>query len=75
MSLGSKNKHIDLRYLKLQDWVKMRKIKIGTVPSEEMMADLGTKNLGPKQFCLLRDWMSGYIHVVTFMREVEKLEE
>ena len=53
----------------------MRKIKIGTVPSEEMMADLGTKNLGPKQFCLLRDWMSGYIHVATFMAEVEKLEE
>ena len=75
MSLGSKNKHIDLRYLKLKDWVKMRKIKIGTVPSEEMMADLGTKNLGPKQFCLLRDWMSGYIHVATFMAEVEKLEE
>ena len=39
------------------------------------MADLGTKNLGPKQFCLLRDWMSGYIHVATFMGEVEKLEE
>ena len=48
-----------------------RKMKIGTVPSEEMMADLGTRNLGPKQFCSLGDWMTGYIHVATFMGEVE----
>ena len=60
MSLGSTNKFADVRYLMLKEWNRLRRIKVYSLRTHEMIADIFTKALGKLQFVRLRDRLTGY---------------
>jgi hypothetical protein len=51
------NKHIEIRYHYLREQVEKGNIKIYHVPTNENVADLLTKNLGPTKFLYLRKYL------------------
>ena len=63
MSLGSKNKHVELRCLKTKEWHRRAFIEIETERTVDMVADFLTKNLDVAQFEYLRDWATGYSYL------------
>ena len=52
--------HLDMRLWKLKERVENNEIRLVYSPTHEMLADIATKALGPKQFEYLRDLMTGY---------------
>ena len=53
---GSRNKHIDIKYLAIKERVNEKKVVIEHVSTELMLADLLTKGLPPSRF---KDHVSG----------------
>ena len=59
-NLASKTKHMDIRVWKLKERIDDRLIVLEFCSTHDMLADLGTKPLGIKQFQYLRDFANGY---------------
>jgi len=55
---GFKVKGIDLKYQKVRDYVERKEFAIEYCPSEEMIADIVMKPLGPTQFRKLRSLLN-----------------
>jgi hypothetical protein len=53
-----KVKGIDLKYHNIRDYVERKEFAIEYCPSEEMIADILTKPLGPTQFRKLRSLLN-----------------
>ena len=67
----SRTKHIDLRYHMIRDNVKKNNIKVEICPTQEMVADIMTKPLGPDLHSRTIMKMIGYADVMS--RPGEKL--
>jgi hypothetical protein len=52
--VNQRTKHIDVRYQFIKDLIKQKKIDIQFCPTEEMIADVFTKPLGPILFSKLK---------------------
>eukprot|EP00644_Phytophthora_capsici_P003928 jgi/Phyca11/108239/e_gw1.15.113.1 len=52
---GYKVKCVDLKFHKIRDFVERGVFEVTYCPSEENVADIFTKPLGPQQFCRLRE--------------------
>ena len=59
-SLSMKTRGTDLRVLTLRNKVEDLKVVPIYLPTLDMLADIGTKALGDKQFAYLRDLLTGY---------------
>ena len=59
-SLAKKSRAMDVRVLSIRNKIEDRKVVPHYLSTEKMIADIGTKALDPKQFCLLRDKLCGY---------------
>jgi len=59
-SMNSTTRHLDMRLWKLKERVYNNEIRLVYCPTHEMLADIATKALGPKQFEYLRDLMTVY---------------
>jgi hypothetical protein len=59
-SLAKKTRALGIRILSIRNKIEDMKVVPHYLPTEKMIADIGTKALDPKQFCLLRDKLCGY---------------
>jgi hypothetical protein len=59
-SLAKKSRAMDVRVLSIRNKIEDMKVVPHYLSTEKMIADIGTKALDPKQFCLLRDKLCGY---------------
>ena len=59
-SLPNKSKAMDIRVLSARNKVEDGQVVPKYVDTLNMLADIGTKALEPKQFTFLRDLMNGY---------------
>jgi hypothetical protein len=59
-SLAKKTRALGIRVLSIRNKIEDMKVVPHYLPTEKMIADIGTKALDPKQFCLLRDKLCGY---------------
>ncbi len=59
-ALAKKSRAMDLKVLTLRNKVEDMKCVPMYLKTTEMLADIGTKALGPKLFCYLRDKLCGY---------------
>jgi len=50
----SRNKHIDVQYYAIQDFVTQGKVKLFYFEGNKSPADMSTKNLGQVKFCKFR---------------------
>ena len=62
MSLGSVNKHVELKYLKSKEWKSKGKLSGSYCNTSSQLSDLFTKNLSPSKFNLLGDQITGYAY-------------
>ena len=62
MSLGSVNKHVELKYLKSKEWKTEGKLSGNYCSTHSQLSDLFTKNLSPSKFNLLGDQITGYAY-------------
>ena len=62
MSLGSVNKHVELKYLKSKEWKSEGKLSGSYCNTNSQLSDLFTKNLSPSKFNLLGDQITGYAY-------------
>ena len=59
-SLSKQSRHVDRKILAARNKIEDGDIMPKYIRTEEMVADIGTKALGDKQFVYLRDQMNGY---------------
>ena len=59
-SLAKKSKALDIRVFGIRNRLEDQHLELKYISTVEMVADLGTKNLGPVRFKMLRDIMNGY---------------
>ena len=59
-SMNATTRHFDLRVWKLKERVTNKEVRLVFCSTHDMLADIATKALGPKQFEYLRDLMTGY---------------
>ena len=59
-SLAKKTRALGIRVLSIRNKIEDMKVVPHYLPTEKMIAVIGTKALDPKQFCLLRDKLCGY---------------
>jgi hypothetical protein len=59
-SLAKKTRALGIRVLSIRNKIEDMKVVPHYLPTEKMIAVIGTKALDPKQFCLLRDKFCGY---------------
>ena len=69
-SLAKKSKALDIRVFGIRNRLEDQHLELKYISTVEMVADLGTKNLGPIRFKLLRDIMNGYALVRASGRKV-----
>ena len=58
--MSESTKHMDVRVFKVRGRIEDQEVYLEYVSTCEMIADLGTKALGARQFTYLRDLMNGY---------------
>jgi len=58
--MSESTKHMDVRVFKVRERIEDQEVYLEYVSTCEMIADLGTKALGARQFTYLRDLMNGY---------------
>lgn len=58
--LAKKTRAMDMRTLSVRNKIEDRKVVPLYIQTTSMLADIGTKCLDEKQFCLLRDVINGY---------------
>ncbi len=59
-SLSKQSRHVDRKILAARNKIEDGQIMPKYIRTEEMVADIGMKALGDKQFVYLRDQMNGY---------------
>ena len=59
-SLAKKTRAMEVRVLSIRNKIEDMKVVPHYLSTEKMIADIGTKALDPKQFCVLRDKLCGY---------------
>jgi hypothetical protein len=59
-SLSKQSRHVDRKILAARNKIEDGDVMPKYIRTEEMVADIGTKALGDKQFVYLRDQMNGY---------------
>jgi hypothetical protein len=59
-SLAKKTRALGIRVLSIRNKIEDMKVVPHYLKTDKMIADIGTKALDPKQFCLLRDKLCGY---------------
>jgi hypothetical protein len=59
-SLAKKTRAMEVRVLSIRNKIEDMKVVPHYLCTEKMIADIGTKALDPKQFCVLRDKLCGY---------------
>jgi hypothetical protein len=59
-SLAKKTRALGVRILSIRNKIEDMKVVPHYLSTDKMIADIGTKALDPKQFCLLRDKLCGY---------------
>ena len=59
-SLAKKTRALGVRILSIRNKIEDMKVVPHYLSTEKMIADIGTKALDPKRFCLLRDKLCGY---------------
>ena len=69
-SLAKKSKALDIRVFGIRNRLEDQHLELKYISTVEMVADLGTKNLGPVRFKFLRDIMNGYALVRASGRKV-----
>jgi len=57
---SGRSKHIELRYLVVREYISSGSITMDYLPTDDMLADMFTKPLGPTQFIKLRDIVMGH---------------
>ncbi|OWZ11400.1 polyprotein, partial [Phytophthora megakarya] len=58
VSSGYKVRSVDLKFHKVRDFVERKVFRVEYCPSEDNLADIFTKPLGPQQFCKLRQMLN-----------------
>jgi len=58
--MSDSTKHMDIRVFKIRERIEDQEVHLEYCRTVEMLADIGTKALGAKQFVYLRDLMNGY---------------
>ena len=61
----SRTKHIDIRYHMIRDNVKKENVKVEICPTQEMVADIMTKPLGPDLHEQATLQMMGYVDIIS----------
>ena len=59
-ALAKKTRAMDMRVMTIRNKIEDMKVVPHYLSTEKMIADIGTKALDPKQFCVLRDKLCGY---------------
>jgi hypothetical protein len=59
-SLSKQSRHIDRKVLTARNKIEDGEVLPKYCRTEDMIADIGTKALSDKQFCYLRDLLTGY---------------
>jgi hypothetical protein len=59
-SLAKKTRALGVRILSIRNKIEDMKVVPHYLSTDKMIADIGTKALDPRQFCLLRDKLCGY---------------
>ena len=70
-SLAKKSKALDIRVFGIRNRLEDQHLELKYVNTVAMVADIGTKNLGPVRFKMLRDIMNGYALVRASGRKVQ----
>ena len=58
--MSESTKHMDVRVFKVRERIEDQEVYLQYVSTCQMIADIGTKALGARQFTFLRDMMNGY---------------
>jgi hypothetical protein len=58
--MSESTKHMDVRVFKVRERIEDQEVYLKFLGTCEMIADIGTKALGARQFTFLRDMMNGY---------------
>ena len=69
--MAKKSKALDIRVFGIRNRLEDQHLELKYVSTVAMVADLGTKNLGPVRFKMLRDIMNGYALVRASGRKVQ----
>ena len=67
-----KSRHLDLRYNIVRENIENHIIKLFYLPTDHMIADIGTKALAPAVFYRLRDYLLGHIHLPQFLDYIQQ---
>ena len=59
-ALGKRSKAMDIQVYALRDRIVDQEVQLVYCPTEEMVADIGTKALGKTKFTYLRNLVTGY---------------
>ena len=59
-ALGKRSKAMDTHIYALRDRIVDQEVQLEYCPTEEMVADIGTKSLGKTKFAYFRDLLAGY---------------
>ena len=67
-----KSRHLDLRYNIVRENIENNIIKLFYLPTDHMIADIGTKALAPAVFYRLRDYLLGHIPLPQFLDYIQQ---
>ena len=71
-SNGGHTRHLSLRFSIVRDNIERGITRMFYLPTERMIADIGTKALSPAVFERLRDFLLGHIMLPDFIEYIEK---
>jgi hypothetical protein len=66
-----KSRHMDLRYNIVRENIENNIIRLFYLPTDHMIADIGTKALAPAVFYRLRDYLLGHITLPYFLEYIQ----
>jgi hypothetical protein len=66
-----KSRHMDLRYNIVRENIENNIIRLFYLPTDHMIADIGTKALAPAVFYRLRDYLIGHITLPYFLEYIQ----
>jgi len=73
-SNGGHTRHLSLRFSIVRDNIERGITRMFYLPTERMIADIGTKALSPAVFERLRDFLLGHIMLPDFIEYIEKFD-
>jgi len=66
-----KSRHLDLRYNIVRENIENQIIRLFYLPTDHMIADIGTKALAPAVFFRLRDYLLGHVTLPYFLDYIQ----